>query len=759
MKILISTISILLLASGAWTAPSISNVTGTISNGQTLTISGTSLLNENTVNWVRNDDYSGSISSQTYFTNLATGDLNYAYAPNSASLGWAASVAASNTATIDTVNYLMGDRSVRLYENTPCGDATSCGITVLYATTSSLPNVYYVSTYFKYTGSIADYYQKFYLTVGGSGQFYIQPHCNGDGTATGWTVGNGTYNCGGLVFGTCSCGSFTWPANEWHHFEAQIDRINYSGDRITIWIDGVQDYQYTFASHNSASPTYNEIGIPNWSSGDNGNPTAVPVTMWINRYVHSSARINPSCMIEVGNSPTYSAGSVVKQLPVYLSDSSVQFKLNTTGLGSGPYYLWVTDNRQARNGTPYQLGSSTGSAPVADFTASAISGNAPLTVTFTDTSLNSPTSWGWDFGQNTYPDSTLQNPSKTFSTPGTYTISLTATNAYGSDVETKTSYITVTNPQQANAGTLLFYEGFELGDSYVGTNWGTIADGSGYPTDTTEHHSGSRSMRLTWDIGDYAPNIIGGGNANSGTLRRNVTPSDEMYVSFWAKVSSAWVGAANAGYHPHLFVFLSDSDISEQGNWPNLAFCRTNFYVEVGGATGRIPRIRLTDAANIDQDNLFTSLCATTENRGVNGCNGDCDSQGIGECYDYGAGTYYNGRNWDSPSILITDTNWHHIEAYIKMNTISGSVGQADGVMRLWADGVEVVNENEVIIRTNQNPTMTLQQFVIAPWIGDGSTANQSLYIDDLEVWDGMPSETPSSSATLSGGTGVGVSW
>ena len=37
-------------------------------------------------------------------------------------------------------------------------------------------------------------------------------------------------------------------------------------------------------------------------------------------------------------------------------------------------------------------------APVADFTASPSSGNGPLTVRFTDTSLNAPTMWYWDFG-------------------------------------------------------------------------------------------------------------------------------------------------------------------------------------------------------------------------------------------------------------------------------------------------------------------------------------------------------------------------
>ncbi len=85
-----------------------------------------------------------------------------------------------------------------------------------------------------------------------------------------------------------------------------------------------------------------------------------------------------------------------------------------------------------------------GSAPVANFSASPTSGTAPLTVSFTDTSTNTPTSWSWDFGDSN--TSTSQNPSHEYGSTGNYTVSLTATNASGSDGETKTNYITVNAP-------------------------------------------------------------------------------------------------------------------------------------------------------------------------------------------------------------------------------------------------------------------------------------------------------------------------
>ena len=86
-------------------------------------------------------------------------------------------------------------------------------------------------------------------------------------------------------------------------------------------------------------------------------------------------------------------------------------------------------------------GSAAAAAPTADFSATPTSGTDPLDVSFTDLSTGEPTSWNWDFGDGS--TSTAQNPSHTYNTPGTYAVTLTVTNADGSDEEIKTNYITV----------------------------------------------------------------------------------------------------------------------------------------------------------------------------------------------------------------------------------------------------------------------------------------------------------------------------
>jgi PKD repeat protein len=82
--------------------------------------------------------------------------------------------------------------------------------------------------------------------------------------------------------------------------------------------------------------------------------------------------------------------------------------------------------------------------PVADFTGTPLTGIWPLSVAFTDSSTNTPTSWAWTFGDGG--TSTSQNPTHSYTTVGTYTVVLVATNAAGSNTKTRTGYVAVANP-------------------------------------------------------------------------------------------------------------------------------------------------------------------------------------------------------------------------------------------------------------------------------------------------------------------------
>ena len=74
--------------------------------------------------------------------------------------------------------------------------------------------------------------------------------------------------------------------------------------------------------------------------------------------------------------------------------------------------------------------------PVATFTASPLSGPAPLTVTFTDTSTGAPTGWDWDFGDGS--SSILQNPPPhPYPNTGNFFVKLKVTSAGGNDTMTQ----------------------------------------------------------------------------------------------------------------------------------------------------------------------------------------------------------------------------------------------------------------------------------------------------------------------------------
>jgi PKD repeat protein len=80
--------------------------------------------------------------------------------------------------------------------------------------------------------------------------------------------------------------------------------------------------------------------------------------------------------------------------------------------------------------------------PIAGFAADTVRPRVNQRVTFVDQSYNT-TSWAWDFENDGIVDSTAQNPVHTYAAGGTYTVKLTASNAYGSDDEIKAGYIVV----------------------------------------------------------------------------------------------------------------------------------------------------------------------------------------------------------------------------------------------------------------------------------------------------------------------------
>jgi PKD repeat protein len=81
--------------------------------------------------------------------------------------------------------------------------------------------------------------------------------------------------------------------------------------------------------------------------------------------------------------------------------------------------------------------------PTADFTAD-ITTTCRGTIHFSDLSTNIAQQWFWDFGDGD--TSSLQNPTHTYTTSGSYTVTLIAVNTIGADTLTRPAYINITSP-------------------------------------------------------------------------------------------------------------------------------------------------------------------------------------------------------------------------------------------------------------------------------------------------------------------------
>jgi hypothetical protein len=59
----------------------------------------------------------------------------------------------------------------------------------------------------------------------------------------------------------------------------------------------------------------------------------------------------------------------------------------------------------------------------------------------------------------------------------------------------------------------------------------------------------------------------------------------------------------------------------------------------------------------------------------------------------------------------------------------------------MWIDGEPVIDHRDVVLRTGAHPDMRFNQFLMMPYYGPGVPHPQSIWIDDLRIYQatGMP--------------------
>lgn len=292
----------------------------------------------------------------------------------------------------------------------------------------------------------------------------------------------------------------------------------------------------------------------------------------------------------------------------------------------------------------------------------------------------------------------------------------------------------------AAAPVLLLEEHFE-DTNFAARGW---YDGAKITLSSTEHIAGStKSVEFHWRKGGTTP-------ASGGAFRRKFSPSDSVYVSYWVKYGTNYTGS-NKPYHPHEFLLMT----TRNGDWDGPAFTHLTGYIEQNEGT---PVLAIQDGQNIDETRIGQDLAAVTENRSVAGCNGNHPDGYAGvDCYRAGTG-HWNGKVWKAERSYFQDgagdfykSDWHHVAAYFKLNSIVAGKGVGDGELKYWYDGTLIIEHTNVLMRTGANPDMKWNQFLMAPYIGDGSPTDQTMWVDDLLITsersladndsDGMPDD------------------
>jgi PKD repeat protein len=192
-------------------------------------------------------------------------------------------------------------------------------------------------------------------------------------------------------------------------------------------------------------------------------------------------------------------------------------------------------------------------AIVTSFTYSPASPAAGQAVQFTETSTGTPTAWSWNF--NDGGTSTLRNPSHTFTSNGSYAVTLTASNATSSNSVTRIVTV-VTSPSLSAAfiyspASPTVGQAVQFTDTSTGspTSWSwSFGDGATSTSQNPSHTysaAGSRTVTLT---------VSNGSGSNNTSRSVTVTAATSAIIvdhtsTRLADIPGTWITQAKLSLH------------------------------------------------------------------------------------------------------------------------------------------------------------------------------------------------------------------
>ncbi|PLW98711.1 MAG: hypothetical protein C0593_04880 [Marinilabiliales bacterium] len=201
-----------------------------------------------------------------------------------------------------------------------------------------------------------------------------------------------------------------------HHPNGDIKKISTYTQALqtSTWWNGLQSH-WTF----------------NWATTANG-------TSIVQGGSSGSPLFNSDGLIVGDLTGGYASNSCENPSPVWYG----KFSYSWDQMGSTPE-LRLKDWLDPASTGEEVLPGTDGNDPIADFSADPQGTNPGGTIQFSDESMGNPENWEWTFEGGTPATSNEQNPEVTYNNYGTFDVTLTISNTFGSDTETKTDFIIV----------------------------------------------------------------------------------------------------------------------------------------------------------------------------------------------------------------------------------------------------------------------------------------------------------------------------
>ncbi len=207
--------------------------------------------------------------------------------------------------------------------------------------------------------------------------------------------------------------------------------------------------------------------------------------------------------------------------------------------------------------------------PEVSFSGSPTAGTTPLTVNFSSSVVNDLDSLRWYFGDGG--TSTIANPTYTYQDVGTYSVTLHAYGPYGTDTETKSSYINVIAPNAVTANfsalplTGIAPMGVQFTNSSVGTidsvKW-TFGDGGSSTAMNPAHEYQSEGVYAV------SLNVYGPVNNDVMTHENYVTVYDARpMITSVSDVPNDQGGKVLLRWNPSGFDGVIGSSINQYSLW------------------------------------------------------------------------------------------------------------------------------------------------------------------------------------------------